>query len=84
MAIFAILFSGMTAGNNGHFMPDVAAAKNSAANIFEILDDKDEDQLQAEGKSQMLKTKITGHIVLKNVSFKYESRDQNAVDNVSL
>jgi ATP-binding cassette subfamily B (MDR/TAP) protein 1 len=33
-AIYAILFSGMTAGNNSHFMPDVAAAKTSAANIF--------------------------------------------------
>ena len=40
-AIYAVLFSGMTAGNNGHFMPDAAAAKHSAANIFEILDEKD-------------------------------------------
>ena len=34
VAIFAVLFSGMTAGNNGHFMPDVAASKASAANVF--------------------------------------------------
>ena len=47
VAIFAILFSGMTAGNNGHFMPDVAASKAAAANIFEIQDGVDEDQLQA-------------------------------------
>jgi hypothetical protein len=40
-AIFSIMFAGMTAGNNGHFLPDVAAAKNSAANIFEILDGQD-------------------------------------------
>lgn len=33
-AVFAILFAGMTAGNNAHFMPDAASAKNSAANIF--------------------------------------------------
>lgn len=46
VAIFAILFSGMTAGNNGHFMPDVAASKAAAANIFEIQDGIDEDQLQ--------------------------------------
>jgi hypothetical protein len=38
-AIYSIMFAGMTAGNNSHFMPDVANAKNSAANIFEILDD---------------------------------------------
>ena len=47
VAIFAVLFSGMTAGNNGHFMPDVAASKAAAANIFEIQDGVDEDQLQA-------------------------------------
>ena len=39
IAIYSIMFAGMTAGNNAHFMPDVANAKNSAANIFEILDD---------------------------------------------
>lgn len=33
-SIYSIMFAGMTAGNNSHFMPDVAAAKNSAANIF--------------------------------------------------
>lgn len=37
-AIYALVFAGMTAGNNSHFMPDVAAAKNSAANLFYILD----------------------------------------------
>jgi ABC-type multidrug transport system fused ATPase/permease subunit len=33
-AIYGITFSGMTAGNNSHFMPDVAAAKKSAASVF--------------------------------------------------
>jgi ABC-type bacteriocin/lantibiotic exporter with double-glycine peptidase domain len=33
-AIYAIMFAGMTAGNNSHFMPDVANGKNAAANIF--------------------------------------------------
>lgn len=33
-AIYAIMFAGMTAGNNAHFMPDAAACKNSAANLF--------------------------------------------------
>lgn len=47
-AIYAIMFAGMTAGNNAHFMPDAAACKNSAANLFEIQDSKDEEQLQVE------------------------------------
>lgn len=40
-AIYAIVFSGMTAGNNSHFIPDVAAGKKSAANVFEIQDSID-------------------------------------------
>ncbi len=40
-AVYAIMFAGMTAGNNSHFMPDTAACKNSAANLFEILDSQD-------------------------------------------
>lgn len=40
-AIYAITFSGMTAGNNSHFMPDAVTGKRAAANIFEILDSND-------------------------------------------
>lgn len=45
-AIYAIMFAGMTAGNNAHFMPDTASCKNSAANLFQIQDSQDEDQMQ--------------------------------------
>lgn len=45
-AVYAILFAGMTSGNNSHFAPDVAACKSSAANLFAILDSEDEDQAQ--------------------------------------
>jgi ATP-binding cassette subfamily B (MDR/TAP) protein 1 len=55
VAIYAIVFSGMTAGNNAHFMPDMAAGKKAAASIFLIQDAKDEDQLQEESGSKMLK-----------------------------
>lgn len=33
-AVYAILFAGMTAGNNAHLMPDVAVGKKAAASIF--------------------------------------------------
>jgi hypothetical protein len=36
----------MTAGNNAHFLPDMAAGKNAAASLFSILDSEDEDQKQ--------------------------------------
>ena len=48
VTIFVVFFSAMSAGNNLYYMPDVADAKNSAANIFLVLDSKDEDQIQVE------------------------------------
>lgn len=65
-------------------MPDVAAAKNSAANIFEILDSEDEDQLQVKQESKLLRTKIRGHLEFRNVSFKYESRNESVFSNLNL
>ena len=70
------MFAGMTAGNNAHFMPDTAACKNSAANLFEIQDSQDEDQMQTAENSKMLRTGANGDIELKDVDFKYESRNE--------
>ena len=70
-AIYAIMFSAMTAGNNSHFMPDVAAAKNAAANLFLVLDTEDEDQIQAKEESKLINTGIKGNIEIKNITFQY-------------
>lgn len=74
-AIYAIMFAGTTAGNNAHFMPDTAACKNSAANLFQIQDSQDEDQMQIAENSKLLKSDGNGDIVLEDVDFKYESRN---------
>ena len=34
IAIYAIIFSGMTAGNNAHFMPDINNSRRAAASLF--------------------------------------------------
>lgn len=66
------------------FMPDLAAAKISAANLFLILDSPDEDQIQLEQKSKMIADGGAGHISLENVTFKYESRNEYVLSNLSL
>lgn len=73
-AIYAIMFGAMTVGNNAHFLPDIAAAKEAAASLFEIIDSEDEDQMQIRQKSKLLKSGIQGNIELRNISFKYETR----------
>lgn len=70
-AIYAITFSAMTVGNNSHFLPDVGAGKAAAANLFQILDSEDEDQLQIKEESKLLKKGFDGHIKFEEVDFKY-------------
>jgi ATP-binding cassette subfamily B (MDR/TAP) protein 1 len=82
-AIYAIVFAAMTAGNNMHFMPDVAASKNSAASLFSILDEQDEDQLQ-EGSPMIKEGGKNGHIEIRGVTLKYAGRTANAFENLSL
>lgn len=83
-AIYAIMFAGMTAGNNAHFMPDAAACKNSAANLFQIQDSLDEDQMQVAENSKMLKSGADGDIVLHDVDFKYDSRNEYVFKHMEL
>jgi ATP-binding cassette subfamily B (MDR/TAP) protein 1 len=70
-AIYANYYTGLTIGNYSQFMPDAMNAKNAAANIFELLDSEDEDQLQIKEGSNILSMPIRGNIVFKNISFKY-------------
>lgn len=64
VAVFGIVFAAMTAGNNMAFMPDFAAAKISAANLFFIIDSTDEDQLQYNAQSKMVNQGASGNISL--------------------
>lgn len=83
-AVYSIFFAGITIGNNSNFLPDINEAKLSASHIFLILDDEDELQLQVREKSQMINSGIKGHIKLENVTFKYESRQQNVFKNMNV
>jgi ABC-type multidrug transport system fused ATPase/permease subunit len=74
-AIYAIVFGAMTVGNNSHFLPDIASAKEAAASLFEIIDAEDEDQIQVKENSKLLTTGIKGDIELRDISFKYASRN---------
>jgi ATP-binding cassette subfamily B (MDR/TAP) protein 1 len=83
-AIFGIMFATFGMGNNQQFAGDVGAAKNSAKNLFQILDSKDEFQMEEERKSKQLKTNILGHIEIREIHFKYESRERMLFEGLSL
>lgn len=83
-AIMSITWAGWYAGNNFYFMPDVLSGKESAKNLFTILDEEDEDQRQVRLKSQLLTTPILGDIEVKNLSFKYNPQDENIINGINL
>ena len=61
-AVMAIVWSGWYAGHNFYFMPDVAAAKQSARNLFTVLDQEDEDGIQERMNSKKFTGPIHGKI----------------------
>ena len=73
-ALLALMFAGMGLGQTMIFLPDLAGAKISAQQIFRILDTETEADMQQIDKSRMLTEGIKGHIILKNVDFRYQHR----------
>lgn len=83
-AVFAIFFAALTIGNHSHMLPDVGECSMSAAHLFVLLDEKDENQIQIDENSKLLKTKINGNFVFKDIKFKYESRNDYLFHNFNL
>jgi ABC-type multidrug transport system fused ATPase/permease subunit len=82
--IMTITWAGWYSGNNFYFMPDVVTGKQSAENLFMILDSEDEDQIQIKQNSQLLKTPIEGRIEFKNVTFSYDRTSEPTLNSISL
>ncbi|KAL4480240.1 hypothetical protein ABPG74_020756 [Tetrahymena malaccensis] len=91
VSVFSVLFAAFGIGFNNQYIPDIAMAINSANNLFDILNQKDEVQIcQEQAQQQILKPivqqteqAIQGNIEFRNVSFKYPSRDQYVFKNLS-
>ncbi|KAL4480720.1 hypothetical protein ABPG72_014495 [Tetrahymena utriculariae] len=91
VSVFSVLFAAFGIGFNNQYVPDIAMAMNSANNLFDILNQKDEVQIcQEQAQQQNLKPivqqtqqVIQGNIEFRNVSFKYPSRDQYVFKNLS-
>lgn len=74
----------MGAGNNQHFAGDIGVAKNAGKNLIQILDGKDEFQIEEERKTKRIRTEFKGDIELRNVYFKYENREKHLFEGFNL
>jgi ABC-type multidrug transport system fused ATPase/permease subunit len=73
----------MIGGQNIKQIPDLVKIKIALRDIFKILDSTDEDQLQIHENSKLINRPIVGNIEFKDVSFKYQSREEIVLTNVS-
>jgi ATP-binding cassette subfamily B (MDR/TAP) protein 1 len=80
LAMFAIMMSAMATGRASHFLPDVGAGKNACRRIFAVLDEK--SSIDPESCGSFHKP-LTGEITFQNVSFKYPTRSQKVLNNIS-
>ena len=84
IAVLSLYFASLTTGFNMLFIPDIGKAKISAAHLFGIIDSSDEDDEQILQNSKMITTKGEGKINFNHVTFKYKSRKEFTLNNLSL
>jgi len=82
MAVMGIMMACMATGNALQFAPDVGSAKNSAMNIFRILDVK--PAIDIDDPNQNVRDPIKGDIEFRNVWFKYPSREKQIFKGLNL
>jgi|JI6StandDraft_1071083.scaffolds.fasta_scaffold07066_13 ATP-binding cassette subfamily B (MDR/TAP) protein 1 len=83
-AIYAIMFAAIQAGGNLQFIPNIIQLKVAAVNIFKVLDQEDEEQMERQNSARLEITNAKGNIDIKDIGFKYENRDDFVFRKLSL
>lgn len=83
VALFSVIYAATTIGQNSQHMPDVARARRSGAILFDILEQKDEEQLSKQ-EGGFIMQDIEGEIEFRKVSFKYPERDAIVLKDFNL
>ena len=65
-------------------MADTGAALSAGNGLLRLLDEIDEAQLEIINKSKRLTTPLVGNIELKDITFKYPSREKLILENFNL
>lgn len=69
---FALVMAAIGVSQSSSFAPDSSKAKNAAASIFSILDDK--SKIDPSDETGITLENVRGEIELVHVSFRYPSR----------
>jgi len=80
-AVFGIMYATFDMGNVMQLMPDAAKGTVTAKGLFDILET--ESKIYYKHPQRNCKDPIRGDIEFKNVTFKYPSRENKVLDNLS-
>ncbi|KAM3147604.1 hypothetical protein pb186bvf_000411 [Paramecium bursaria] len=82
VSIYAIQYAVMSAGDTQVLVSDDTKAKEASKYLFQLLECDDEQSMNC--RSEQLKTPIKGKIEIKNLKFKYPTRDQIIFENLDM
>eukprot|EP00826_Nyctotherus_ovalis_P045944 TRINITY_DN5133_c0_g1_i7.p1 TRINITY_DN5133_c0_g1~~TRINITY_DN5133_c0_g1_i7.p1 ORF type:complete len:1278 (-),score=456.32 TRINITY_DN5133_c0_g1_i7:19-3852(-) len=79
IAVYSLLFAAMSIGQMQQYAPDIGKAYTSLFSIYGIL----EQQPKVTSPKEPTNNQVTGRIEFKNVKFKYPTRDDYVLQDVS-
>ena len=83
IALFAIIMAAGGTGATSNFLPDVGECVQAGEKVFNLLDSQDEENYV--GLNNLtIQNEFQGKIEIKNVYFKYPTRDNYLFENFSL
>jgi len=83
IALFAILMAAGGTGASANFLPDVGECVTAGEKVFNLLDSKDQENYVVLN-NLVIQNEFQGKIEIKNVYFKYPTRDNYLFENFSL
>ncbi len=84
IALFAILMAAGATGAASQFLPDVGECVQAGEKVFSLLDSQEEENYIVENDKVVLSNDFVGKIEIKNLYFKYPTRDNYVFENFNL
>lgn len=84
IALFAILMAAGATGASSGFLPDVGACVQAGEKVFDLIDSQEEEPYKSSEDNKIFHDSFQGKIEIKNVFFKYPTRDNYVFEDFNL
>lgn len=84
IALFAIIIAASVTGFSSTFLPDIGECVKSGGKVFNLIDSQEEESYKCSKDRKLFLGDIQGKIEIKNLYFKYPTRDNYVLENLNL